>query len=58
MKPDLIVYLYADFETIMNRIALRDRPFERKIKKEYILSLINEYENYDKVFSGIKNPQN
>ncbi len=54
MKPDLIVYLYADFETIMNRIALRDRPFERKIKKEYILSLINEYENYDKVFSGIK----
>ena len=54
MKPDLIVYLYADYETIMNRIALRDRPFERKIKKEYILSLINEYDNYNKAFSGIK----
>lgn len=53
MKPNLVVYLYADFETIMNRISLRDRSFERKISEEYISSLIAEYENYEKVFSGL-----
>ncbi|MCK4523450.1 deoxynucleoside kinase, partial [candidate division WOR-3 bacterium] len=35
-KPDLIIYLQASTETIMNRIKNRGRTFEENISKEYI----------------------
>ena len=38
-KPDLIVYLQASTELLMKRIALRDRPFERKMSYEYMMRL-------------------
>ncbi|MCP4361820.1 MAG: deoxynucleoside kinase [Chloroflexi bacterium] len=43
-KPDLIVYLRADHEVIMRRIALRDRPYERDMDPDYIQQLAAAYE--------------
>ena len=43
-KPDLIVYLQADHDLIMRRIALRDRPYERDMDPEYIRKLAAAYE--------------
>lgn len=44
--PDLIVYLQASTEMLMKRIALRDRPFERKISYEYMRRLNLAYEEF------------
>jgi len=44
--PDLIVYLRADPGTLMQRIALRDRSYERKMELSYINELNNAYEDY------------
>lgn len=45
-KPDLIVYLRADTETLMQRIALRDRPYERNMERAYIDELNRAYEAF------------
>lgn len=42
--PDLLVYLYADHPIVMQRIALRDRPYERDMDPEYIRQLAAAYE--------------
>ncbi|HNR79447.1 MAG TPA: deoxynucleoside kinase, partial [Mesotoga infera] len=44
--PDLVVYLYADVNVLMNRIALRDRPFERSMDRNYISMLSEAYEKH------------
>ncbi len=43
-KPNLIVYLQADHDLIMRRIALRDRPYERDMDPNYIRELTAAYE--------------
>ncbi len=43
-KPDLIVYLRADHDILMRRIALRDRPFERDMDPEYIRGVAAAYD--------------
>jgi len=43
-KPDLIVYLKADTEVLMHRIAQRDRPYERQMDINYIDTLNQTYE--------------
>ncbi len=43
-KPNLIVYLQADHEVIMRRIAHRDRPYERNMDPDYIRELTAAYE--------------
>ncbi len=43
-KPNLIVFLRADHEVIMRRIALRDRPFERDMDPEYIRQVAAAYD--------------
>jgi deoxyguanosine kinase len=43
-KPDLIVYLRADTDVLMQRIASRDRPYERNMEREYIDLLNRTYE--------------
>jgi deoxyguanosine kinase len=45
-RPDLIVYLRADTDVLMQRIALRDRPYERNIEREYIEALHRAYEAF------------
>ena len=45
-RPDLVVYLQADVETLMARIALRDRPFERDMDRQYIADLRDAYDSF------------
>jgi deoxyadenosine/deoxycytidine kinase len=44
--PSLIVYLRADLEVLMQRIASRDRPYERNMKRDYISQLIQAYDDF------------
>jgi deoxyguanosine kinase len=43
-QPSLVVYLRASTEVLMQRIASRDRPYERNMEWEYIDQLNNAYE--------------
>jgi len=43
-KPDLLVYLQAHTDTLMSRIAFRDRSYERQMERAYIHELNNAYE--------------
>lgn len=45
-QPDIIVYLNSDTDVLMNRIALRDRSFEREMDRNYIDELRTEYKYY------------
>lgn len=42
-KPDLIVYLDAEHDEVMRRIAQRDRPYERDMDPDYIRQLARAY---------------
>ena len=44
--PDLIVYLRADTKVLMQRIAMRDRPYERNMETSYIESVNEAYEEF------------
>jgi deoxyguanosine kinase len=44
--PDLLVYLRADTDVLMQRIALRDRSYERNIERSYIDELNEAYEDF------------
>lgn len=44
--PDLLVYLRASIDTIMQRIALRDRAYERQIERDYLQQLSDAYEDF------------
>ncbi len=46
VQPDLVVYLRADTPTLMQRIAIRDRPYERDMDEGYIDMLRVAYENF------------
>jgi deoxyguanosine kinase len=46
IKPDLILYLRASTETLMERIAFRDRPYERNMEQDYIHQLNIAYEGF------------
>jgi deoxyguanosine kinase len=46
IPPDLVVYLRADTPILMQRIALRDRPYERNMETAYIEELNDAYENF------------
>ena len=45
-KPDLVVYLQADTDVLMQRIALRDRSYERQIERAYIDELNGAYDKF------------
>ncbi len=44
--PHLVVYLQADTDVLMARIAQRDRPYERDMDREYIEALRQAYERF------------
>jgi deoxyguanosine kinase len=44
--PNLVVYLRATTDTLMRRIAQRDRPYERTMEREYIDLLNRSYDDY------------
>ena len=43
--PDLVIYLRASVDTLMNRIDSRGREYERKISPEYLQNLNDLYES-------------
>jgi deoxyguanosine kinase len=45
-KPDLLVYLQASTDTLMQRIAQRDRPYERQMERAYINELNLAYDEF------------
>jgi len=45
-KPDLLVYLQASTDTLMQRIATRDRPYERRMERSYIDELNHAYDRF------------
>lgn len=44
--PDLILYLQAETDVLMQRIAHRDRPYERNMDQGYIHNLNQAYEDF------------
>jgi deoxyguanosine kinase len=52
--PDLTVYLSASVDTLMARIALRDRPYERSMEHSYIAELAAAYDDF---FAQTKTPK-
>jgi deoxyguanosine kinase len=44
--PDLTVYLSANVNTLMARIALRDRSYERTMERSYIADLAAAYDDF------------
>ncbi len=44
--PDLVIYLRASVDTLMDRIARRGRDYERTITPEYLQSLNDLYEDW------------
>ena len=53
--PDLVVYLRASTDVLMQRIAHRDRPYERDMDSGYIDELNNAYEAFFR--EGYNGPQ-
>lgn len=45
-NPDLVVYLQADTDVLMGRIATRDRTYERTMDRDYIEALRQAYERF------------
>ena len=44
--PDLLIYLRADVETLVNQIKTRGRSYESAISKDYLDKLNRKYENW------------
>jgi deoxyguanosine kinase len=44
--PNLVVYLRASTDTLMRRIAQRDRPYERQMERGYIDLLNRSYDEF------------
>ena len=44
--PDLTVYLSASVNTLMARIAQRDRFYERTMERSYIIDLVGAYDDF------------
>jgi len=44
--PNLILYLRADTDVLMQRIASRDRPYERDMDRGYIETLNQAYDDF------------
>jgi deoxyguanosine kinase len=54
VKPNLVIYLQASIDTLMERIKARGRSYERRIKEDYIKLLIRSYNEY--FFHSRKSP--
>ena len=45
-QPDLVMYLRASTDTLMQRITMRDRSYERSMDRKYIESLNQAYDAF------------
>lgn len=46
VRPDLVIFLQADTETLLKRIKLRGRSFEKEINRDYIAAVNEAYNQY------------
>jgi len=44
--PDWVVYLRADVDALMERIALRDRTYERAMSRQYMADVVQAYDAF------------
>jgi len=44
--PNIVIYLYASQETLLKRIAMRGREFEKDMDPAYLLQLTTDYEKF------------
>ncbi len=51
--PHLVVYLKASTDTLMERIAFRDRPYERSMSRDYIDQLRRAYESFFREYDAV-----
>lgn len=51
-QPDLLVYLRAEPELLLQRIARRGRPFEKTMQIAYLRQLSQAYEDYLRQYQG------
>lgn len=49
--PDLVIYLRASVSTLLDRIAMRDRSYERSISADYLAELNELYESWVEHFN-------
>ena len=45
-RPNMVVYLHASLDTLMDRIAMRGREFEKMITRDYIKQLAADYHEF------------
>ncbi|MGM9966446.1 deoxynucleoside kinase [Rummeliibacillus sp. POC4] len=50
IKPNVVIYLYASVDTLMKRIAMRGREFEKMISREYMEQLVADYHEFISAF--------
>ncbi len=51
-EPDLVIYLRAQPDVLLKRIAKRDRPFERNMEANYLRRLGEAYDEYFSHYQG------
>ena len=51
--PNIIIYLHASQETLMKRIALRGREFEKNMDPAYLLQLSEDYHTFIESFEEV-----
>lgn len=49
--PDMVIYLRASVKTLLNRIALRNRDYEKSIAPDYLEKLNELYESWIQSFT-------
>lgn len=52
-KPNMIIYLHASLDTLMERIAMRGREFEKNITRDYMKQLSADYHEFIGHFAKI-----
>lgn len=45
-KPDLVIYLQASTNVLLDRIGIRNKDYEKNVKEEYLEKLIDSYNRY------------
>lgn len=50
--PNLIIYLHASLETLMKRVQLRGREFEKNMDPSYLQQLAEDYETFITYFES------
>ncbi len=46
VRPDLVIFLQADTDTLLKRIKMRARPFEKELNYEYIAAVNEAYNQF------------